>query len=143
MIILDKVILEWINFIYLNSTIDDSNANIRVYLDGCFDLMHAGHYNSFRQAKKFGKTLVAGINSDEEVSVVKGPTVFNGVERGAIVGAWKWVDEVVLDTIYTPTVELIDSLNCAFLTHGDDIAINSDGVDATGKLREVGRLKIF
>jgi len=24
---------------------------IRVYLDGCFDIMHSGHYNAIRQAK--------------------------------------------------------------------------------------------
>lgn len=56
-------------------------SKVRVYIDGCFDLMHAGHFNSFRQAKKLGDVLVLGINSDEEVEAVKGPTVFNGRER--------------------------------------------------------------
>merc|ERR1719386_562706 len=28
-----------------------ANQSIRVLLSGCFDLMHAGHYNALRQAK--------------------------------------------------------------------------------------------
>lgn len=24
---------------------------VRAYLDGCFDIMHSGHYNAIRQAK--------------------------------------------------------------------------------------------
>ena len=105
--------------------------------------MHTGHFNSFRQAKRLGDKLVLGINSDEEVEAVKGPTVFNGRERWIIAGACKWVDEIVPDTIYTPTVELIDKLNCDFYTHGDDIALNSSGIDSAAALKEVGRFKLF
>jgi len=54
---------------------------VRAYVDGCFDLMHAGHYNSLRQASKLGDELVCGINSDLEVTLVKGPPVFNVDER--------------------------------------------------------------
>ena len=35
----------------------------------------------------------------------------------------KWVDEPVLDTPYTPTVEFLDSLDIDFCVHGDDMAI--------------------
>jgi len=36
----------------------------RGYLDGCFDLCHAGHYNAVRQARLLTDTLVFGLNSD-------------------------------------------------------------------------------
>ena len=40
---------------------------IRVYMDGCFDLMHYGHANALRQAKALGDELVVGLVSDDEV----------------------------------------------------------------------------
>lgn len=40
---------------------------VRVYMDGCFDLMHYGHANALRQAKALGDELVVGVVSDEEI----------------------------------------------------------------------------
>jgi len=116
---------------------------VRAYVDGCYDLMHAGHYNSLRQACKLGDVLVCGVNSDAEIVKVKGPPVFKGEERCAIVRACKWVDEVAEDTDYTPTDKLLDRLNCDFYAHGDDIALNSDGQDCASLLKAVGRFKMF
>ena len=39
----------------------------RVYMDGCFDLMHYGHANALRQAKALGDELVVGVVSDGEM----------------------------------------------------------------------------
>jgi ethanolamine-phosphate cytidylyltransferase len=50
-------------------------------------------------------------------------------ERYAMVRACKWVDEVIEDAPYSPTVEL---LNCMYAAHGDDCSINSEGEDAFG-----------
>lgn len=54
---------------------------IRVYMDGCFDLMHYGHANALRQAKALGDELVVGIVSDEEIIKNKGPPVLSMEER--------------------------------------------------------------
>eukprot|EP00344_Euplotes_crassus_P008894 CAMPEP_0196998110 /NCGR_PEP_ID=MMETSP1380-20130617/3571_1 /TAXON_ID=5936 /ORGANISM="Euplotes crassus, Strain CT5" /LENGTH=342 /DNA_ID=CAMNT_0042414559 /DNA_START=14 /DNA_END=1042 /DNA_ORIENTATION=+ len=116
---------------------------VKAYVDGCYDLIHAGHYNAFRQSRKLADVLVCGVNSDLEVSSVKGPTVFNNEERCAIVGACKWVDEVAPDTEYTPTVETLNRYNCDFYVHGDDVALNSDGIDSSHELKAVGRFKMF
>jgi len=54
---------------------------VRVYMDGCFDLMHYGHANALRQAKSLGDQLVVGVVSDEEIVRNKGPPVLSMEER--------------------------------------------------------------
>lgn len=44
-----------------------SRRPIRVYMDGCFDLMHYGHANALRQAKALGDELVVGLVPDREI----------------------------------------------------------------------------
>ena len=67
-----------------NKATTHSDKIVRGYADGCYDLMHAGHYNSIRQSKKLWDVLVWGVNSDEEIAAVKGPTVLKGPEREVI-----------------------------------------------------------
>eukprot|EP00744_Colponema_vietnamica_P004284 GILI01006429.1.p1 GENE.GILI01006429.1~~GILI01006429.1.p1 ORF type:complete len:456 (+),score=118.35 GILI01006429.1:45-1412(+) len=115
---------------------------VRVYIDGCFDLMHSGHFNAIRQAKALGDILVVGVHSDEEITRNKGPPVINERERYALVEACKWVDEMVPDVPYSVNLELLDKLNCDFCVHGDDTAINANGEDAYGLVKAAGRMKI-
>ena len=68
---------------------------LRVYLDGCFDVMHYGHANALRQARMLGDQLVVGLISDDEIRAAKGPPVMNYAERKTLVGSVKWVDEVI------------------------------------------------
>lgn len=49
----------------------------RGYVDGCFDLVHSGHFNALRQAAGVIDTLVIGVNPDSEILRCKGPTVLN------------------------------------------------------------------
>lgn len=52
-----------------------NNKPIRVYMDGCFDMMHYGHCNALRQARALGDQLVVGVVSDAEITLNKGPPV--------------------------------------------------------------------
>lgn len=54
---------------------------IRVYMDGCFDMMHYGHCNALRQARALGDQLVVGVVSDAEIIANKGPPVTPLSER--------------------------------------------------------------
>jgi rfaE bifunctional protein nucleotidyltransferase chain/domain len=45
-----------------------------VFTNGCFDILHAGHVDLLRKAKERGDVLAVGINSDESVRALKGPT---------------------------------------------------------------------
>lgn len=68
---------------------------MRVYLDGCFDLCHYGHFNAMRQAKALGSHLTVGIVSDTEVAKYKVPCVLTLQERCELVKSVKWVNEVI------------------------------------------------
>ena len=115
---------------------------IRTYIDGCFDIMHSGHYNAIRQAKQLTDILVVGVHSDDEILKHKGPPVMNNEERLATVRACKWVDEVVFDTPYNPSLALLDKLNCEYVVHGDDMSTTADGKDAYEEVKLAGRMKI-
>lgn len=54
---------------------------VRVYMDGCFDMMHYGHCNALRQARALGDQLVVGVVSDAEIIANKGPPVTPLSER--------------------------------------------------------------
>jgi ethanolamine-phosphate cytidylyltransferase len=56
---------------------------VRVYMDGCFDMMHYGHCNALRQARALGDELVVGVIGDEEIKANKGPPVTPMHERHA------------------------------------------------------------
>lgn len=104
--------------------------------------MHSGHYNAIRQAKALTDILVVGVHSDAEILRHKGPPVMNEKERLATVHACKWVDEVVFDTPYNPSLELLIKLDCDFCVHGDDMSTTADGKDAYAEVKEAGRMKI-
>ena len=51
------------------------NAGKRLVLtNGCFDLLHAGHVYALEQAAQQGDVLWVGVNSDNSVRRLKGPT---------------------------------------------------------------------
>lgn len=114
---------------------------IRVWVDGCFDLMHFGHANALRQARELGDILVVGVHNDEEIAFNKGPTVMNEQERYKMVRACKWADEVVEGAPYTATLETLDKYNCDFCVHGEDISVGADGRDVYELVKQAGRYR--
>ncbi|KAL6998542.1 Ethanolamine-phosphate cytidylyltransferase [Sarracenia purpurea var. burkii] len=118
---------------------------IRVYMDGCFDMMHYGHCNALRQARALGDQLVVGVVSDAEITANKGPPVTPLKERMIMVSAVKWVDEVIPDAPYAITEEfmkkLFDEYNIDYIIHGDDPCILPDGTDAYALAKKAGRYK--
>ena len=57
------------------------SKDVRVWCDGCYDMVHFGHANQIRQAKAMGEYLIVGVHSDEEILKHKGPPVYNEKER--------------------------------------------------------------
>jgi ethanolamine-phosphate cytidylyltransferase len=40
----------------------DHSGEIRIWMDGAFDVMHYGHMNAFRQGRSLGTYLIVGVN---------------------------------------------------------------------------------
>jgi len=114
---------------------------VRVWSDGCFDMVHYGHANQLRQSKQMGDYLIVGVHTDEEIAMHKGPPVFTQAERYKMVRAIKWVDEVVEGAPYITTLETLDKYDVDFCVHGDDITLSADGVDTYQAVKEAGRYK--
>lgn len=116
-------------------------AKVKVWFDGCFDMMHYGHANALRQAKEMGDYLVVGVHSDEDISKHKGIPVCTEEERYVAVEACKWVDEIVRGAPYVTELEVMDKYGCAFCVHGDDLVTTADGNDTYAAVKEAGRFK--
>ncbi|KAG7335123.1 hypothetical protein KOW79_001719 [Hemibagrus wyckioides] len=114
---------------------------VRVWCDGCYDMVHYGHSNQLRQAKAMGDHLIVGVHTDEEISKHKGPPVFTQAERYKMVRAIKWVDDIVEGAPYVTTLETLDKYNCDFCVHGDDITLTVDGKDTYEEVKKSGRYR--
>ena len=119
--------------------------NIRVFMEGAFDVMHYGHANAFRLGRQLGTTLVVGVNSSETIEAAKGaPPLMTDEERCTSVRACKFVDEVIEKTPYVMTREYLDwvikTYDIDYVVHGDDPCF-VDGVDVYGHVKERGMFR--
>lgn len=125
----------------INGNASKRKKQVRVWCDGCYDMVHFGHANQIRQAKAMGDYLIVGVHSDEEIKKHKGPPVFTQEERYKMVKGIKWVDEVVKGAPYVTNLETLDKYNADFCVHGDDITCTADGTDTYHIVKSNGRYK--
>jgi D-glycero-beta-D-manno-heptose 1-phosphate adenylyltransferase len=79
-----------------------------VWTNGCFDLVHAGHIRSLRDAKALGDILIVGVNSDRSVRSIKGgsrPLVAQE-DRAELIAALEMVDYVTIFDEADPVLAL-------------------------------------
>ena len=94
-----------------------------VFTNGCFDLLHAGHVVLLERARREGKRLIVGVNSDASVTRLKGPTrpVVKEEDRMLVLASLACVDAVVPFGEDTP-LDLIVGLRPDVLVKGGDYA---------------------
>ncbi len=92
-----------------------------VFTNGCFDLVHAGHISSFRQARAFGDVLIVGVNSDDSIRRIKGETrpIVDLKNRMTLLSALDCVDYVIPFEDDTPQA-LIEMIKPDVLVKGKD-----------------------
>jgi len=92
----------------------------KVITYGTFDLLHVGHINILRQAKKLGDYLVVAISSDE-FNAVKGKEAYYVFEqRKTILEAIRYVDEVIVEESWEQKKSDIIKHDIDIFVMGDD-----------------------
>jgi rfaE bifunctional protein nucleotidyltransferase chain/domain len=94
-----------------------------VFTNGCFDVIHPGHVELLRQARRLGHYLLVGVNSDRSVRALKGQgrPLQDESARAQVLAALQDVDGVVVFDQETP-LELIRALQPDVLVKGGDYA---------------------
>jgi D-beta-D-heptose 7-phosphate kinase/D-beta-D-heptose 1-phosphate adenosyltransferase len=92
-----------------------------VFTNGVFDLLHPGHIDVIKAARASGDALVVGINSDDSVRRLKGPSrpVRSQAERAYVIAALEAVDVVTVFDDDTP-LELVQCLEPDVIVKGGD-----------------------
>ena len=114
-----------------------------VFTNGVFDLLHAGHVDVLMGARAQGAHLVVGLNSDESVRRLKGPTrpVTSEAERAYVLAALECVDAVVVFGEDTPR-DLVRRLEPDVIVKGGDYTPDNV-VGASDVLSRGGRVVII
>ena len=95
----------------------------RVFVSGCYDLLHSGHVEFFRQAAQYGD-LYVGIGSDATILHYKGHrTMFDECERLFMVKSIRYVKDAYINAgsgimDFVPTVDFLKP---------DILVVNEDG----------------
>src|SRR5205085_5155556 len=94
-----------------------------VFTNGCYDLLHPGHIRLLEQARSLGDLLILGLNSDDSVRRLKGPSrpLIAEQDRAAVAASLEAVDAVTLFDEDTPR-ELIAAVLPDILIKGADWA---------------------
>jgi D-beta-D-heptose 7-phosphate kinase/D-beta-D-heptose 1-phosphate adenosyltransferase len=104
----------------LATSIKKENKKI-VFTNGCFDILHLGHVKYLQKARALGDVLIVGVNSNESVSRLKGPTrpVNDEFDRAYLLASLEVVDYVMIFKEDTP-YELIKKVKPDILVKGAD-----------------------
>lgn len=95
-----------------------------VFTNGCFDILHRGHVTTLEFAKKQGDILVVGVNTDDSIKRLKGPSrpINELYDRRIMLAALACVDFVTHFGEDTPK-ELIATLKPHVVVKGGQYAV--------------------
>lgn len=107
-----------------------NSKNKRVFVSGCYDLLHSGHVAFFKEASQFGD-LYVGIGSDATIEELKGrPTVNSDRERLYMVKAVRYVKDAFINS----GRGMMDFENDLRHLKPDIFVVNEDGYSPAKKI---------
>lgn len=97
-----------------------------VFTNGCFDILHRGHFELLASAASFGNILIVGLNTDASVKRLKGDErpVTQEEDRLFQMASLLCVDAVCLFDEDTPK-SLIETIKPDVLVKGGDYSIDT------------------
>jgi len=96
-----------------------------VFTNGCFDIIHPGHIDYLAKASGLGDKFIIGVNTDQSVQKLKGPTrpIQDENARVLILGAMGFTSAIILFDDDTPAA-LIADLKPDILVKGADYSVD-------------------
>lgn len=111
--------------------------------DGCYDLLHFGHMNGFRQASEKCDYLVVGVHSAESIRREKTEPVMGDEERYYMVESCRWVKEVWRDAPFVSSIKEVEKRAITKVFHGNDFIGDCLGNDCYASIKEKGFFEFF
>lgn len=97
--------------------------NKKVFVSGCYDMLHSGHVAFFKEASQYGN-LYVGIGSDKTIQELKNRRpVYSEKERLYMVKAIRYVT----DAFINPGSGMLDFVETMDAVKPDIFVVNSDG----------------
>lgn len=98
-------------------------SNKKVFVSGCYDMLHSGHVAFFKEASRYGD-LYVGIGSDSTIEHYKHrKTVYSEKERLYMVKAIRYVHDACIN----PGSGIMDFVETVDRIRPDIFVVNSDG----------------
>ena len=96
-----------------------------IFTNGCFDILHYGHFKLLEYCKSLGSTLLVGINSDSSIRKIKGDNrpINNEKIRKFNLECIKFVDKVFIFEETTP-MDIMLKLKPDIIVKGGDYKID-------------------
>ena len=90
-----------------------------IYVDGIYDLFHAGHVNTLKNIKNMrdNVNLIVGLINDKEATNYKRLPVINETNRYIMIDSCKYVDKVIKDAPLIITKDFMDKHKIDLVVH--------------------------
>lgn len=99
----------------------------KVFVSGCYDMLHSGHVAFFKEASRYGD-LYVGIGSDATIQELKHrKTVYSEKERLYMVKAIRYVTDAYIN----PGSGMLDFIDTLDMVKPDIFVVNTDGGSET------------